>query len=189
MTPDMSPTVGATCYDRSKKDEWIISTKRNSKVVIIGDSNMRLAKTHEADHFEVLAFPGAHLSHVYTLLYEAYFRRSDTDVVIAVGINHRELDFKNKTLPELSKVFDYARRLDQKVHFLGVSTAKEYPAIRELNKAAKARFGTRFIAPLPVDQVSIPPLDNFGIHHDAGTVDRILASIKIHLRQSRSLNE
>jgi hypothetical protein len=189
MTLDMSPEIGAIVHDGQNKKDWILRTKSHTKMVIIGDSNMRLAKTRGTTA-EVHAFPGAHLNHVYELLDETKFSESVTDIVIAVGINHKDWDFKSMILPVLSKIAERAQTIDQRVHFLGVSTAREpTPAIRDLNKAAKEKFESLFIAPLPVDQVSILPQDKYRIHHDTGTVNRILHSIKVHLCQSRFLNE
>jgi hypothetical protein len=122
-------------------------------------------------------------------LYESELSKSITDVVIAVGINHRDADFKD-TRMHLSRIARHTVNIDQRVHFLGVSTAeKPNGNIQDLNATARDRFGTRYIAPLPLCDVSIDPGDvKYGIHHDSGTVQKILHSIRTHLDQSEFLN-
>jgi hypothetical protein len=185
----MDPEVAAIHHDRNAKKDWCVDTKPTTKVLVIGDSNLRTAKTRGTD-YEVHSFPGAHLSHVYDILYESELSESITDVVIAVGINHRDANFKD-TRTLLNRIARRTVGMDQRVHFLGVSTAeKPNGNIQDLNATARDKFGTRYIAPLPLCDVSIDPGDvTYGIHHDSGTVQKILHSIRTHLGQSEFLNE
>src|SRR5206468_1576503 len=118
---DTYPEVGAIIHDKDNKKEWSpLTTRPSTKVLIIADSNMKLAKTRGND-YEVHAFPEAYLSHVCKILDDSVFSESLTDIIVAVGINHRDMDFKVKTLPDLTKIVGHARKYADRVlvHFLG----------------------------------------------------------------------
>lgn len=184
-----SPEINATYHTGENKKKWRARTRPSTTVLVIGDSNMRLGKTRDSK-YEVHAFSGANLSHAYDILYHSELETPITDIVVAIGINNRDCDFNLGTLPYLDKIARRAAIMDQRVHFLGVSTPKEPTlSIRELNKKAKEMFGTQYITPLPFDQVSVLQSDTTGIHHDDGTVRRILDSIRVHLGQQQFLNE
>ena len=186
------PQMEATYHDGRLKSKWSVSPRPSTRVLVLGDSNMKLAKTPLNSEYEIHAFSGAYIAHMYTILSQSELDPPISDVVIAVGINHGEASFDFATLPDLRKLARQAETLDEhvRVHFLGISTPEEANAnIRDLNRAACQGFGDRYIPPLPVDQVSICRTDNSGIHHDSGTVHRILKSIKTHLSQPKFLNE
>ena len=181
--------VKAKVHSKGTKSNWALKSRPSTRILVIGDSNLALGKTRGTD-YEIQAYPGAYFSHMTQILSSAVLGDAVTDIVVAAGINHRGWDFKISTLPDLRKLHSVASTMKQRVHFLGVSSqlsnVSERDNIRYINKEAQERFGSEmFIPPLPPGQVCV---GSDGIHHDVGTVSKILESIMKHVGQSGCLN-
>jgi hypothetical protein len=173
-------------YDSKKKNAWELKIHKQPTTLILGDSNMRLAR-NIPDDWEIHAYPGAYLKHAANLLQPNKqpnkLPDSIKNIVVAVGVNNRSWVYARSTKPDLTRVGTRAKALGGRVHFLGISTSglssDEDANIKQLNTDARSSFGRNFIHPLPTEQVIIAPSDP--IHHDQSTVDRIIDSIKCHL--------
>jgi hypothetical protein len=184
---EVTATASSSDY---KISSFILKPKSSTKILILGDSNLRYAKSDNSK-YEIHSFPGAYLLHINKMLSVAELNDSLTDIVIAVGINHRDQIYRTHTQPELRKLVSIASKMTQRVHFLGVSTPTEPTNnIRDLNDEARTGFGARYIPPLPPNHVKISKFDTiYNIHHDVSTIERVMDSIHRHLGQSGSLNE
>lgn len=171
------------------KSSWQVTTKPTTRLLIIGDSNLKLAKTRDS-HVEIHSFSGARLSHINDILSMSTLGDSVKDIVVATGINNRTGD--NNFPLDFKKMKEITSKMKQTVHFVGVSQklseAKEIDNIRRLNKEAYDTFGDRYITPLAPGYIDIIRTDHFRIHHEVGTVNRILDSIFKHIRQYNHLN-
>jgi hypothetical protein len=169
-------------YDNKKKTEWELNIHKQPTTLILGDSNMKLAR-NIPDDWEIHAYPGAYLSHAAILLQTKDLPESIKNIVVAVGVNNRSWKYTVSTKPDLTRVGTRAKALGGRVHFLGISTSGlpsfQDTNIKQLNTDARSSFGRNYIHPLPTEQVIIAPSDP--IHHDQSTVDRIIDSIKCHL--------
>jgi hypothetical protein len=177
-----------------EKKEWQITTKPNTKTLILADSNFKLVEDIP-DDWEVHVYPGINLSYVRKILNNP--RSSITpmnSIVIAIGLNDRTGPSMVNTTQELVKAKNAAEKCAEKVHFLGISipdptcpgrkklTQDERVKIGSINEEAKKRFGrNHYIAPIPAREVAVIAGDTTGIHHTPATVQAIFNSIKVHL--------
>ncbi len=186
------PLIEATCHDGRLKSKWSISPRPSTRVLVLGDSNMKLATTRLNSEYEIHAFSGAYISHMYTIL-----AQSELDPP-HFGCCHCSRD-QSQGLP--LQVRNATGPMDTSRTRRQVAGTREGALPGECQHRKKPtrtsgistrrraqKFGVRYIPPLPVDQVSIRSDDNSGIHHDSGTVQRILQSIKTHLDQPKFLN-
>src|ERR1700761_5297721 len=186
ITPTNTDRLRKFVYNSKNKGMWKLNVRHKPTTLVLGDSNMRLAR-NIPDDWEIHVYPGAYLRHAVSLLQTTGLPDSIKNIVVAVGVNHRSMEYASTKL-EFGRVRAQAKILGGKqLHFLGVSTSSglsttEAANIRQLNADAGSSFGNRkFIRPLPTEQVTIAPSDPFRIHHDHPTVDRVIESIKVHL--------
>ena len=168
--------------DKKLRRNWQIIPMSETNIIVIGDSNMRLA-TPPQNNWEIHCFPGANLAHVVDILKASKFPPQIKDIVITVGINHRNWDFKSSTSVEVRKILAILRDMNVRYHFAGVSTTdklttQEMKNIKDLNEDLQQRLRKYYIKPLPVED-TIVQHDN--IHHTEETVTKIILIICQHL--------
>jgi hypothetical protein len=177
------------------KDKWAIKTLPSTKVLILGDSNLR--GTNEGTlpcRTEVHCLPGAHFDHV-----DRMFALSEPDdqldhLVIHVGINHRDEDLQ-VIKSKFKKLEVTLMNRAKYVSFIGIATpATMDPAmkkrIKDINDDIMARSAHLFAEPILDERASsIRPSDPGEIHYDQQTVNNVIAGICDHLKGVRdSLN-
>jgi len=169
--------------NKIKKSAWKLDIRGSPNTVLVTDSNFRLA-SHDIpipDDWEIHVYPGNNFANTTHILKTATIPDCVKNVILAVGINHRDWKFVTSTKPDWYKMVAEAKRLKTTVHFLGVSTVDLPETIKAINQSGMKSFGDKFIPALPEDQVTISPIDPSNIHHNKETVEKIINSIKIHL--------
>ena len=179
-------------YDGLAKHTWFLQVRSQASTVILGDSNFRRVQLID-DNFEVHAFSGARLAHTCRIIECSDIPDTVRNLVIAVGINDRSRDFNSITVADAKKLATATKNLKQRVYFLGISSPKtltpeEDDNIIRLNGEMAAHFGSRFIPPIPRDQVEIDPKDPYKIHHTNETVRKVFSSLINHIPSAVSLN-
>jgi len=113
------------------------------------------------DDWEIHVYPGNNFASTTSILKTATIPDCVKNVILAVGINHRDWKFVTSTKPDWYKMVAEAKRLKPTVHFLGVSTVDLPETIKAINQSGMKSFGDKFIPALPEDQVTISPIDPF----------------------------
>lgn len=172
-----------TIHPANPKNQWHASIQRDTDVLIIGDSNLRLTRNLPAE-WEAHVFPGAYLSHAATIIDQLKPSKSLRSIVVACGINNRGWPLRD-IKHDVNKVANAALKKRLPIHFVGVSISpkllqSEHQKMDELNKMAQEKFKLAFIKPLEPHEVSVSPTDKFQIHYDQCTVDKIVSNIKKH---------
>jgi hypothetical protein len=157
-------------YDSTKNKEtwWLRKIKKTTKVVLIGDSNLRNVTNIPPD-WEVHGFPGAKMSHITGLLrqYEDEHQAAGEigscfrTLVLSIGINDRRAPnlIVEQHLDDLLRV---ATLVAERVIFQSLDGAKELSAwelgrvslINDLLSKSKMAF------------LTAPHIDNFKTIHD-----------------------
>ena len=184
---------GVIVFTGGDKNDWKIVPDRRTKVLVVGDSNLRKV-TPIPSGWEVHCLPGGKLQHMNAALKDLLLRCSTELAVVYVqaGINHRDQQ------PD-----EYRRHLEQlmmlncqtsvEIAFVGVPKSRSLtPTQREnidaLNDLTSHAFADQFVQPIPEDQVEILQTDTQKIHHTAYTTGRIMSSIRKHAQLHRHLN-
>jgi hypothetical protein len=166
------------------KDEWHIQPTDSQKIVVLADSNMRLANA--PPNMELFVLPGAHIRHATRAL--ARWRPTNAmerrTVVLQVGINNRcihqdALDVEIKELWDtLNKMPHIQRMIVMGVSYPDTLSPSEKRNLLHLNQRLFDRFGDEnYIEPMDPQEVEIEPNDVYGIHYTASTRQRIVTSI------------
>lgn len=173
---------------RGPKCEWKIARSVQQNAVLLGDSNLKLARS--APGLDINSLPGANLNHVVQVLtnWRPTDERDKLFVVIQAGINHREdtkenIDELIKKLHKLKEDTSSYIRL----YVLGVSIPPGLPReqAETLSFLNQRMFdlvgGLQFIEGLDTGDVNILADDFSGIHYDQATVDSIVDIVLRHL--------
>lgn len=164
------------------KEDWILDISR--KVVVLGDSNMRMAEA--SPDFEFLVLPGANLHHVTEAInkWQPTNANEQHVLVVQVGINNRcmppeKLDLEIKALNRaVSNKPQFSRFC-----YVGVSVTDSLPqtevkSIKHLNQRMLDLVGDEnFVEPLEASKVIIQENDRYGIHYSTETRKTIVDSI------------
>lgn len=162
------------------KDAWTIQPSDPKNVVVLADSNMRLAQIPTGYEFFVL--PGAQLKHATDALrrWEEEKGSGQFTVALQIGINNRAkhpdaLDVDIKQLSDVVKKNPHIIRFI----YMGVSYPDTLPQVEQqnlshLNQRMLDRWGeNNFIETLDPQSVEIDPGDSYGIHY-TGTVRQLI---------------
>jgi hypothetical protein len=180
-------STGHVVHDGADKPAWILQPSEGTKVLVIGDSNLRHADAAKTpDDWEIHAFPGGKFKHVATLLDKMLCPATLEHVIVQVGINHRSeaLDVTTQDIGRMERCFSRFDGLVWTATGVSVAASLDVAAkqtVRRINQSLK-RGAPHFIEPLGEDEVGISPTDDSGIHHDVGTVDAIISSMIQHVR-------
>ena len=152
------------------------------KTVLIGDSNLRLlGHCKLPTDWQVFGIGGLRIDHTTNLFKRAEGPRPRT-IILALGINNKELFFKTYTsihidtmIQNLHRYFPSSRKVA-----VGIS-ARDLPPkimsnIEMINNKLESIFGVNYVKPLPTRDITLLP-DKYRIHHDQVTVGRVLNSI------------
>jgi len=190
--PVMTTAAGVRVFNGRDKDQWRIVPADSTRVLVVGDSNLR-ATPSVPTGWEVHCLPGGKIKHMNAVLEDVLSSPGMLSAVyVQAGINHRD-----------SRPVSYAKDLERltelntvsssvKVVFVGVSKPSslgesERRNIDSLNDTMTASY-LDYISPLPDDHVKIAPGDSYGIHHTPATVAKIFEKMREHSQSVLSLN-
>jgi hypothetical protein len=168
------------------KHAWTLEPSERTKVLVIGDSNLRNANGAEVpEDWEIHCFPGGRFKHVAAVTRDMPIPPVLERVIVQVGINHRD-EHKDVTSQEIGLMERALGRIADKVSVVGISVSNSLDSaakltVRRINQSLAYAFPI-FIKPLKEDEVVISITDDHGIHHDGATVTRIMSSIVQHVQ-------
>lgn len=170
------------------KDKWSLKPADDTKVLVIGDSNLRSADAYRTtpDGWEVHSFPGGKLQHVTSLVSDMPCPPTLEHIVVQVGINHRQDDVET-TNQQIARLEQALEGFAVKASVTGISVAKSLNEMAKrnvvrINQTLKDCRALHYIAPLAENEVVISPTDGMGIHYDGPTIDRIISSMVEHVQ-------
>lgn len=167
-------------HQREIKSQWEIKLKESTNTIVIGDSNLSLARKIPSD-FEVHAFPGMHLQHATSVINKLpRGRERPLRVILSVGINHRDWS-KEDLEPEINALREVVDKAEAEIYLAGVplhgslnNSQKEI--LTTLNNNMKDWQRGHYINPILTSDVDIIPSDRYRIHHTQETTDRVMQS-------------
>jgi len=186
----------ASCIEQGEfflfadKKQAHIKLQATTKVLVIGDSNLRLIDNEKQKgripkNWTINCIPGANLSLINKLLLELPKKTPMlTDIIISAGM----CDNSN-TSSHLTTTLNTAISLKKRIHFQGIIVNDKILSdiqvknLTKINNNAKQHANVLYIKP-PKTFSTTPD----GIHYLAETVERIFYSMKIHIQHSKSLN-
>ena len=179
----MRTQAGVKVFSGNNKDDWKIVPAADTKVLLIGDSNLRTFSPVPTG-WEIHCLPGAKFNNINDALQDVLIRRSDSLSVVYVqtGINHRD-KHPDEYRRQLERLMMLNSQTDVTIAYVGVPrSTKLTPAQRNnidaLNEIMSNAFVDEFVEPIPDGQVEILQKDN--IHHSAWTSRKIMTSICKH---------
>ena len=167
-------------YDPRRKDEWEVCPSPLTKVLLIGDSNMKLARDLPKD-WEIHALCGGRFHHVTTILRQLQLSSCLRCIIVQVGINHNE-DLDEIRRDEAEDMLRELRRLEVRSLYVGVSipsglSNESTATLEALNTDMFKYFAASYVYELDPKEVKIDPADPYGVHYTGSTVDRIIDSV------------
>ena len=189
----MRTTDGVFVYTSADKDDWNIAPAEDTKVLIIGDSNVRRFSSIPKG-WEVHCLPGAKLSHANNALENLLLRCSDTLKVVYVqaGINHRD-DDPDTYRRNVEWLMTLNSHTTVQIAFVGVSrpptlTPEQRRKIDVLNTMTADALVDQYVQPIADEHVEVLQKDVHRIHHTAFTSSKILSSVRKHAQIVHRLN-
>lgn len=165
------------------KDQWTIQPLPTTRMVVIGDSNLRLTP-EIPEGWQIFCLPGARIHHVR----EAVDRLSEDlevgqfDLAIQAGINHRD-DTDDSVCLEIDELVRDARDKScvGTIYHMGVSATKsmsqrQQNSLQIVNDRFKFQLDEACTEALPVDDVETTD-DPHGIHYTPKTIDLLIKSL------------
>jgi DNA-binding FrmR family transcriptional regulator len=162
------------------KAEWGIAPSEETGTVIIGDSNLKLAR-NIPEGTEVHCFPGLHFSHAAAILNKLHTDSNPLRVVIAAGINHRDHSITELDT-ELKRLKGAVGESEHEILVMGVPSSHSHGEdlqrkINLINGRLRTTYQNRYIEPIGRDEVTVAEFDLYGIHHNQPTTDKVIESI------------
>lgn len=185
---DMNPTnihrVGNQGIET--KSDWMIQPLEDTFALIIGDSNLKLAKAVPAG-YETHVFPGLNLDHATILLTKLQKLTTPLKIAVSVGINNRdtppmELDILIQKILTASTTGPH-EVLMTGVPISGTQSREQDNNIKYLNDGLEKAFGEWYVGPIPQGEITISKADLYQIHHTQETTDKVMKSILSFLEQ------
>lgn len=169
---------------RHNKEAPAIILRPETKAIIIGDSNLKnIPEDIIPNQWQVEVLPGALISHVIHAVDNLPER--PVDIIMSVGINHRDWDFKERTYGELTKFRELVTKRGHNLRTVGIGINPEFDDLtqqnlRDINLRLFAIFKDRYISPLPSEDVFTT---NDNIHYTEETAGKLLGSIVNHINR------
>jgi len=152
LNPTKERVLGGHNIHTSKK-ATAITILDTTKVLVVGDSNLRLCTNIPID-WQVECFPGINLNQLTNILNTTNkITPSLKHIIVQAGINDRE-----NIKPDVEACLDAAKAPGVKVHYQGISVStdcgtklgsKILANINKINKTARNYIGQLYINPLP----------------------------------------
>lgn len=187
---DVSTIEQGDFYLHPDKKQAHLKIQSATKVLVIGDSNLRLIENEKLKgripkNWSINCIPGANLGIINKLLLELPKRTPNlTDIIIAAGM----CDNSN-TSPLLSTTLKTAISLKKRIHFQGIIindkclNDNQVKTLTKINNNAKLHPNVLYIKPLKTFSTT-----EDGIHYLSDTVEKLFFTMKMHIQHSRSLN-
>lgn len=166
-------------HQRQNKVEWEVKPMETTKIIIIGDSNLTLAR-QIPENVEVHAFPGMLLQHATAVLRKLPRLNNPIKVIIAVGINHRDWSWEDLE-PEMEDLHRTIGDFGGEIYLAGVPlnnklNQDQRGTLTALNNKMKEWQEGHFISPILTEEVEVTPTDRYRIHHTQETTDKVMQS-------------
>lgn len=172
------------------KEDWTIQPSEADNVVVLCDSNMRLAEV--PPNYDFFVLPGAQLRHATEALkkWGNDQHSGQHTVVLQIGINNRanHPDALDHDIAKLSDAIRDNPKIKRFV-YVGVSfpetlSTNEKKNLQHLNQRMFDRWGEHnYVEPIDPPSVEIEERDQFGIHHTGSTRQRVIESLVLQLEQ------
>ena len=173
-TPAMRTTDGVFICTAANRDEWKIVPAEHTKVVVVGDSNLRRFSSIPKG-WEVHCLPGAKLQHVNSAVEDLLLRCPDNLSVVYVQavINHRD-----ERPEQYKRDVEWLMRLNSQtpihIAFAAVPkppslTAAQRQNIDALNTMIAEALVDQYVQPIAEDHFEILQKDTYKIHHTGYT--------------------
>lgn len=166
------------------RTRWTVRTPPEGvRNAVLTDSNgVCWADLDLPSHTVVYAYRGARLVDGVHVLSQAVTIEDYRAIAILLGINDRLNDPK-ETLTQFHKLHNIARHSSKTIRLIGIPDFPSLPSevracVVNMNRAAHAIFGERFIPPLPAEAVTVVESNTTNWCYDASTASRILESIR-----------
>ena len=187
---DISSVEQGEFFLFTDKKQAHIKFQATTKVLVIGDSNLRLIENEKLKgripkNWTINCIPGANLGLINKLLLELPKKTPMlTDIIISAGM----CDNSN-TSANLTTTLNAALSLKKRIHFQGIVindkilNDTQIKNLTKINNNAKQHANTFYIKPPKTFSTT-----SDGIHYLAETVERIFCSMKMHTQHSKPLN-
>ena len=185
LPPPPSSSSSPPRYSRhlgDNKGSWKIHLRPDTRTLILSDSNCRdLTEQDIPTHFQLECFSGANFSNALQLVQKLPNAQLD-NLVIAMGINHKQQVFRTRTLPAINIFFEHCRPKARVVTAVGVSINPHLPDsettnLAEINHTLQSITHNKYVKPLTSNQI-----DTHGdmVHYTRDTQTNILSRILQH---------
>ena len=189
-TPPRAPNRSFKPYRaEGLKTRWTMPQIRHS-LVVIGDSNLDNITKSPSSLMHILSYPGAIFYNIKSMLSRANPCKGVKDVVISLGINERNNQIQQTSIPMLRKLITEMKRVfpNARIHMakLQWNSAKLSPAqikaLTELNDCMPALSDVNILPSLQSNLFQIDPNDRqHGIHWTKECANKMLDNWFCHL--------
>ena len=158
-----------------------ISVKPSCRVLVVGDSQLQNLVLPE--HFQIDSFRGGKFPHITDAVKGLELPDQVEDIVVAAGINHRDVNLDKETMPTLTTCIAALRRTGRRIHFLEVSIPNSFSEVQRgrmeaVNEYVRSRpMDLRYIGACPREKVTTGA---DGLHYGKTTLAIIAGKITDH---------
>ena len=158
-----------------------INIKPACKILVVGDSQLQNLKL--PDHYQIDSFRGGKFPHITDALKGLELPDQVEDIVVAAGINHRDVNLEKETIPTLNTCIAALRRTGRRVHYLEISIPNSFSEVQR----ARIEAVNEYVCSRPQDLTYIGacPREKVttgadGLHYGKTTLDIIADKITNH---------
>jgi len=157
---------------------WDIEVADTTKVLVIGDSNMKSAFEIPVG-WEVHSLSGGRMDDVTSLLRRMVLGKQLEVIIVQVGINHRDTGFPHEEIKLLRQIVEQMR---VRLMVQGISISPRLPEamqkkLMEYNETLHKIFAANYIFPQRDRKVGLDPTDSSLVHYDVATMQRQINSM------------
>ena len=158
-----------------------INVKTSCKILVVGDSQLQHLELPE--HFQIESFRGGKFPHITDAVKELELPDQVEDIVLAAGINDRDVNLEKETMPTLTTCIAALRRTGRRIHFLEVSVPNSFSEVQRarmdaVNEYVRGRSqDLSYIGACPKEKVTTGA---DGLHYGRSTLAIIAGKITDH---------
>jgi len=158
-----------------------INVKPSCKILVVGDSQLQHLELPE--HFQIESFRGGKFPHITDAVKELEIPDQVEDIVLAAGINDRDVNLEKETMPTLTTCIAALRRTGRRIHFLEVSIPNSFSEVQRarmdaVNEYIRGRSqDLSYIGACPKEKVTTGA---DGLHYGKSTLTIIAGKITDH---------
>ena len=174
---------------QNKISQWCLPEIRE-KILIIGDSNLAKITESPLPNIQIESFPGAKFHHISTILERAKnskTRKIPEHVILSVGINNRNQNISNTSIPNLKTLLAKTQRVFQnsKIHIAQINYSQklplaEYCGLSLINDYLAKHSGNAAVLPKFPNQ-TLKTESGDPVHYTSQTANAILRHWMVHL--------